>query len=76
MPISCHIYEVFPLICPNCTGQMRITPARGPPLWDECGAQVAGDGVAAEPPPGRGCVCRSPLRRILGLMWLNFLSLL
>ena len=70
-----RIYEVFPLICPNCGGQMRIiafitfcadihkilehigvepeapriTPARGPTLWDECGAQAADDGVAAEP---------------------------
>lgn len=73
-----RIYEVFPLICPNCGGQMRIiafitfsadihrildhigvepeapriTPARGPPLWDECGAQEAGElgeGVEAEP---------------------------
>ncbi len=60
-----RIYEVFPLLCPMCGGQMRIiafitfsadihkilehigvepeapriTPARGPPLWDECGAQ-------------------------------------
>jgi len=70
-----RIYEVFPLICLNCGGQMRIiafitfsadihkildhigvepeapriTPARGPPLWDECGAQEAGEGVEAEP---------------------------
>lgn len=70
-----RIYEVFPLICANCGGQMRIiafitfsadihrildhigvepeapriTPARGPPLWDECGAQEAGEGVEAEP---------------------------
>jgi hypothetical protein len=73
-----RIYEVFPLICPNCGGQMRIiafitfsadikkilehigvepeapriTPARGPPLWDECGAQESqeqGEGVEAEP---------------------------
>jgi hypothetical protein len=61
-----RIYEVFPLLCPNCGGQMRliafithstdirqilehigadseppqIAPARGPPLWDDCGAQV------------------------------------
>ena len=66
-----RIYEVFPLICPNCGGQMRIiafitfsadinkilnhigvdpeapriTPARGPPLWEGEGAQEAGDGV-------------------------------
>lgn len=65
-----RIYEVFPLLCPICGGQMRIiafithsvdirqildhigvdaeppriTPARGPPLWDECDAQM-GDGV-------------------------------
>jgi hypothetical protein len=70
-----RIYEVFPLLCPNCGGQMRIiafitfsadihrildhigvepeapriTPARGPPLWDACGAQEAGEGVEAEP---------------------------
>jgi hypothetical protein len=73
-----RIYEVFPLICPNCGGQMRIiafitfsadihkilehigvdtqapriTPARGPPLWDECGAQETqklGEGVEALP---------------------------
>lgn len=59
-----RIYEVFPLLCPICGGQMRliafitntaevrkilehigvdaapprITPARGPPLWDSCDA--------------------------------------
>ena len=70
-----RIYEVFPLICPMCGGQMRIiafitfsvdihkildqigldtrapriTPARGPPLWDDCGAQAQGEGVDAEP---------------------------
>jgi len=70
-----RIYEVFPLICPHCSGPMRIiafitfsadihkilehigvdseapriTPARGPPLWDECGAQEQGEGVEAEP---------------------------
>ena len=27
----------------------RITPARGPPLWDDAGAQETGEGVAAEP---------------------------
>jgi hypothetical protein len=27
----------------------RITPARGPPLWDDCGAQETGEGVDAEP---------------------------
>jgi hypothetical protein len=69
-----RIYEVFPLLCPLCGGQMRliafvtegtqirkildhigvdsepphISPARGPPLWDDCDAQV-GEGVAAEP---------------------------
>ena len=57
-----RIFEVFPLVCPLCAGQMRIiafiadgakvrkilehigvdaqayriTPARGPPLWDDC----------------------------------------
>ncbi len=69
-----RIYEVFPLLCPNCGGQMRliafitegmqikkildhigadsdpphITPARGPPLWDDCDAQVD-DRVQGEP---------------------------
>ena len=27
----------------------RITPARGPPLWDDCGAQEAGEGLQALP---------------------------
>jgi len=66
-----RIYEVFPLICPVCRGQMRIiafitfsadihkilehigvepeapriTPARGPPLWDDVAGQETGDGV-------------------------------
>ncbi len=26
-----------------------ITPSRGPPLWDECGAQEQGEGVDTEP---------------------------
>ncbi len=69
-----RIYEVFPLLCPICGGQMRIiafitysadirqilehigvdaeppriTPARGPPLWDGCDAQM-GEGVDVEP---------------------------
>jgi hypothetical protein len=69
-----RIYEVFPLLCPLCGGQMRliafithsadigqildhigvdcepphITPARGPPLWDECDAQM-GDEMPGEP---------------------------
>jgi hypothetical protein len=68
-----RIYEVFPLLCPICGGQMRIiafitysadirqildhigvdaeppriTPARGPLLWDECDAQM-GEGVDDE----------------------------
>jgi hypothetical protein len=68
-------YEVFPLICPMCGGQMRIiafitfsadilkildpigvdteapriAPARGPPQWDDCGAQATGEGVEAKP---------------------------
>ncbi|CAN5689765.1 IS91-like element ISVsa3 family transposase [soil metagenome] len=59
-----RIYEVFPLLCPHCGGQMqliafitsgeevrkilehivedarapKISPARGPPLWDGCDA--------------------------------------
>ena len=70
-----RIYEVFPLICPHCGGQMRIiafitfsanihkildhigvepeapriTPARGPPLWDDCGVQETEEGVEALP---------------------------
>lgn|GEM_PF-6271855 len=28
---------------------VRITPARGPPLWDDCGAQELGEGVEALP---------------------------
>jgi len=69
-----RIYEVFPLVCPLCGGQMRIlafithsadirhildyigvdsepphiTPARGPPLWEGCDAQVD-DGVQGDP---------------------------
>jgi hypothetical protein len=69
-----RIYEVFPLLCPMCGGQMRliafvtegmqirkilnhigvdsepphIAPARGPPLWDDCDAQMD-DGVHIEP---------------------------
>jgi hypothetical protein len=73
-----RIYEVLPLLCPTCGGQMRIiafitfsadihkilehigvdpeapriTPARGPPLWEGEGApesQEQGEGVEAEP---------------------------
>jgi hypothetical protein len=69
-----RIYEVFPLLCPICGGQMRliafitegtqirrildhigvdseppqISPARGPPLWDDCDAHV-GEGIEVEP---------------------------
>ena len=69
-----RIYEVFPLLCPLCGGQMRliafithsadirqilehigadsepprISPARGPPLWDDCDAQM-GEGAGGEP---------------------------
>lgn len=72
--LSARIYEVFPLLCPMCGGQMRliafitegteagkilehigvesepprISPARGPPLWDDCDAQVD-EGVEVEP---------------------------
>ena len=61
-----RIFEVFPLLCPMCGGQMRtiafitnradirqmldyigvpaeppcISPARGPPLWEDCDAQA------------------------------------
>jgi len=70
-----RIYEVYPLLCPMCEGQMRIiafitfsadihkilehigvepeapriAPARGPPLWDECGARETGEGIEALP---------------------------
>ncbi len=70
-----RIYEVFPLLCPLCSGQMRliafitegtqirkildhigvdseppqISPARGPPLWDDCGDAQTVDGVHMEP---------------------------
>ncbi len=27
----------------------RITPARGPPLWDDCAAQKPGEGALDEP---------------------------
>ena len=27
----------------------RIPPARGPPLWEDCGEQETGEGVEAEP---------------------------
>jgi len=69
-----RIYEVFPLLCPLCGGQMRliafitegtqisrilehigvdsepprISPARGPPLWEDGDAPV-GEGVEIEP---------------------------
>jgi hypothetical protein len=69
-----RIYEVLPLLCPICGGQMRliafithsadirqildhigvesepphITPARGPPLWDDCGDAQMGEGVEVE----------------------------
>jgi hypothetical protein len=69
-----RIYEVFPLLCPLCGGQMRliafitegtqirrildhigvdseppqISPARGPPLWEDCDAQTD-EGVAPGP---------------------------
>ena len=69
-----RIYEVFPLLCPICGGQMRmiafithstdirqmlqhigvpaeppnIAPARGPPLWEDCDAQM-GEGAQVEP---------------------------
>jgi len=79
-----RIYEVFPLLCPICGGQMRliafithsvdirqildhigvesepphISPARGPPLWDDCDAQKDDRGqaephwdLAAQPAP-------------------------
>ncbi len=71
---AARVYEVFPLVCPICGGQMRfiafithgadirqivdhigvesepprITPARVPPLWDDCNAQTD-DGFQIEP---------------------------
>lgn len=64
--LTARIYEVFPLLCQICGGQMRliafitntaearkilehigvdsqpprITPPRGPPLWDSCDASA------------------------------------
>ncbi len=77
-----RIYEVFPLLCPICGGQMRIiafitysadirkilehigaqteppriTPARGPPLWDGVDAQ---DGEGVEPGPSWDGACQA-----------------
>ena len=70
-----RIYEVFPLLCPLCGGQMRliafitegtqirkildhigvdsepphISPARGPPLWEDCDDAQMGEGAQTEP---------------------------
>ncbi len=70
-----RIYEVFPLLCPKCGGQMRliafitdgtqirkildhigvdsepprISPACGPPLWDDCSDAQTDEGVLIEP---------------------------
>jgi hypothetical protein len=70
-----RIYEVFPLVCPMCGGQMRIIafithsadirnilahigveseppqifPARGPPLWEDCGDAQLGEGAQIGP---------------------------
>ena len=70
-----RIYEVFPLLCPLCGGQMRliafitegmqirkildhigvdsepphISPARGPPLWDDCRDAQTDEGVHIQP---------------------------
>jgi len=70
-----RIYEVLPLLCPLCGGQMRqiafiaegmqirrildhigvdsepphISPARGPPLWDDCGDTQMDDELQIEP---------------------------
>ena len=69
-----RIYEVFPLLCPLCGGQIRIiafimhsaeirqlldhigvaseppriSPARGPPRWEDGDAQMV-EGVQVEP---------------------------
>lgn len=81
-------YEVFPLLCPTCGGQMRIiafithsadirqildhigadseppriTPARGPPLWD--GADAPGEGVEQRQLGTRGAKRHRTLRSI------------
>ena len=70
-----RIYEVFPVLCPLCGGQMRlsafitegtqirrildhigvdsepphISPARGPPLWDDCSDAQMDDGAQIQP---------------------------
>ncbi len=70
-----RIYEVFPLLCPLCGGQVRliafitegaqirrildhigvdsqprhISPARGPPLWDDCSDAQMDEGAQIEP---------------------------
>ena len=70
-----RIYEVFPLLCPMCGGQMRliafitggtqiekilnhigvdskpprISPARGPPLWEDGCDAHKDDGAQVEP---------------------------
>lgn len=70
-----RFYEVFPLLCPNCGGLMRliafithsadirhilnhigvdsepphIAPARGPPLWEDCGDAQMGEGAGIDP---------------------------
>ena len=46
-----RIYEVFPLLCPNCGGRMRLiaSPARGPPLWNDGGDALAGESDAVKP---------------------------
>jgi len=70
-----RIYEVFPLPCPMCGGQMRliafitegtqikkilnhlgaacepphISPARGPPLWEDCSYAQMGDAAQTGP---------------------------
>ena len=79
-----RIYEVFPLLCPMCGGQMRLiafitegaqirkilehigvdsepprnAPARGPPLWEDCDAQVH-NGAQIEP----DWPCATPVQR-------------
>ena len=73
--LMARIYEVFPLLCPLCGGQMRliafitegtqtdkildhigvdsepphISPARGPPLWQDGGDAQMDDGAQIEP---------------------------
>ena len=51
IPFSADIHKILEHIGVDPEAP-RIAPARGPPLWDECGAQESqeqGEGVEAEP---------------------------